>query len=71
MCIMHGESTKLNRSDTKWRLFQLLSSVGTNQGSVNVSEVLLSSMTVKKKNNNMMLPSTFSTILIYIYSVYC
>lgn len=52
MCIMHGESTKLDRSDTKWRLFQLLSLVGTNQGSVNVSEVLL--------------PSTFSTILIYI-----
>lgn len=51
-------------SDTKWKLFCSLLSVGTNQGTANMSKVLLSSRTVEITGH--LLPSTFSTILIYI-----
>ena len=51
-------------SDTKWKLFCSLLSVGTNQGTANLSKVLLSFMTVEITGH--LLPSTFSTILIYI-----
>lgn len=62
---IHSGSTKLKRSGMKWRLIQLLSSVRTNQGTANVSKVLLSSLAVKISRHDV------AKHLFYHFNVHC